>query len=141
MIESEESSQEYSQMSASALVETIDDGDESLSESIFIEHSGPSTVNIDPLESPVPSSKRKKIDPTIEMISILKDNTTCRTERREENKVLEITHNQMDDVEMFYMSMAKIAKRLPKIEEARLRQEVCRLVSDAEIKHLESESW
>lgn len=48
--------------------------------------------------------------------------------------------NRFDEIEMFYISMAKIARRLPQIEEARLRQEVCALVSNAEITYLENAS-
>lgn len=41
-----------------------------------------------------------------------------------------------DEVEMFYLSMAKIAKRLPKSKEAKLRMEICNKVSEAKLGHL-----
>jgi len=41
-----------------------------------------------------------------------------------------------DEVEMFYFSMAKIAKRLPKAKEVKLRMEICNKVSEAKLAHL-----
>jgi hypothetical protein len=39
---------------------------------------------------------------------------------------------------MFYLSMAKIAKRLPSTNEAKIRTELCDIVSEAEMKQMET---
>lgn len=75
--------------------------------------------------------KRKKSDYTGDLVQIMRENASMRKERYE--KKLSTSH---DDVEMFYLSMAKIAKRLPKSKEAKLRMEVCNKVSEAELAHL-----
>lgn len=61
----------------------------------------------------------------------MRENATMRKDRYE--KKLLTRH---DDVEMFYLSMAKIARSLPKSKEAKLRMEVCNKVSEAELAHL-----
>lgn len=53
------------------------------------------------------------------MVQIMRENALMRRERYE--KKLAIGN---DEIEMFYMSMAKIAKRLPKSKEAKLRMEI-----------------
>ncbi|XP_012280431.1 uncharacterized protein LOC105699754 [Orussus abietinus] len=41
-----------------------------------------------------------------------------------------------DETEMFYISMARTVKRLPVMDQAKIRMELCRLVSEAEIRTL-----
>lgn len=77
------------------------------------------------------SNKRKKSDYAGDLVQIMKENASMRRERYE--KKLSASH---DEVELFYISMAKIAKRLPKAKEAKLRMEVCNQVSEAELAYL-----
>jgi len=61
------------------------------------------------------------------MVEIMRANSNFRREKYEKKD---------DEVKMFYFSMAKIAKRLPKAKEAKLRMEICNKVSEAELAHL-----
>lgn len=83
------------------------------------------------LESKKETMKRKKTDHAEEMVEIMRENASTRKERYEKKQ-----SSGHDDVELFYLSMAKIAKRLPKAKEAKLRMEVCNKVSETELAHL-----
>lgn len=52
------------------------------------------------------------------------------------NILIENVSSGHGDVEIFYLSMAKVEKRLPKAEGAELRMEVCNKVSEAELAYL-----
>ncbi|KAL4142501.1 hypothetical protein QTP88_004947 [Uroleucon formosanum] len=65
------------------------------------------------------------------MVEIMRANSNFRREKYEKKAYM-----NHDEVEMFYLSMAKIAKRLPKAKEAKLRMEICNKVSEAELAHL-----
>lgn len=65
------------------------------------------------------------------MVDIMRANAILRREKYEKRAYV-----NYDEVELFYLSMAKIAKRLPKAKEAKLRMEVCNKVSEAELAHL-----
>jgi|UniRef100_A0A2S2PZS5 hypothetical protein len=65
------------------------------------------------------------------MIEIMRSNSIFRRKKYEKK-----AHMNYDEVEVFYLSMAKIAKRLPKAKEAKLHMEVCNKVSQAELAHL-----
>jgi len=75
--------------------------------------------------------KRKKPNHAGELVDILRETASIRKERYEKKQF-----SGHDDVELFYLSMAKIAKRLPKAKEAKLRMEICNKVSEAELAHL-----
>lgn len=77
------------------------------------------------------SVKRKKIDHAGEMVNIMRENAAIRKEKYEKKQ-----SSGHDDVELFYLSMAKIAKRLPKAKEAKLRMEICNKVSETQLAHL-----
>jgi hypothetical protein len=76
------------------------------------------------------SMKRKKSNCNEEMVEIMRSNATFKREKYEKNNY------NMNQVELFYLSMAKIAMSLPKAKEAKLRMEVCNKVSEAELAHL-----
>uniref|UniRef100_A0A2S2PUB2 BESS domain-containing protein n=1 Tax=Schizaphis graminum TaxID=13262 RepID=A0A2S2PUB2_SCHGA len=67
------------------------------------------------------------------MVEIMRSNAAFRREKYEKTAYNNMNH---DEVELFYLSMAKIAKRLPKAKEAKLRMEICNRVSQAELDHL-----
>lgn len=75
--------------------------------------------------------KRKKSNFNEEIVEIMRSNATFRKEKYEKKAYM-----NHDEVELFYLSMAKIAKRLPNASEAKLRMEVCNLASRAELAHL-----
>lgn len=77
------------------------------------------------------SIKKKKSDYAVDMVQIMRENSSMRKESYE--KKLSAGH---DDTELFYLSMAKIAKQLPRSKEAKLRMEVCNKVSEAELAYL-----
>jgi len=98
--------------------------------------SQPDTINNSDLEKSFESKKemamkRKKSDHAGELVNIMRENAAIRKERYEKKQ-----SSGHDDVELFYLSMAKIAKRLPKAKEAKLRMEVCNKVSETELAHL-----
>lgn len=68
------------------------------------------------------------------MFQILETNASIQKEK--DLKKLDIPN--LDSTEMFYLSMAKTVKKLPIIEQARIRMELCRLISEAEIRNLSS---
>lgn len=75
--------------------------------------------------------KRKNTYDAGEMVDILRENAYIREERYETKQ-----SSGHDDVELFYLNMAKIAKRLPIEKQAKLRMEVCNMVSETELAHL-----
>lgn len=87
---------------------------------------------------------RKKLDtntPAKEMVEILKQNASLRKQQYEEktiqqNKVHKIPSvlETMDDTDMFFLSMAKMTKKLPKVEQARIKLALSNSVLSAEIK-------
>lgn len=94
---------------------------------------------------------RKKLDtnrPAKEMVEIyiinnyiIKQNASLRKHQYEEkiiqqNKVHKIPSvlETMDDTDMFFLSMAKMTKKLPKVEQARIKLALSNLVLSAEIK-------
>jgi len=76
-------------------------------------------------------TKRKKSNYNEEIVEIMRANSNFRREKYEKKEYM-----NHDEVEMFYLGMAKIAKRLPKAKEAKLRMEICNKVSEAELAHL-----
>lgn len=86
--------------------------------------------------SPSVGSGQKRKKPTEisaeEMFQILETNASMQKEK--DLKKLDIPN--LDSTEMFYLSMAKTVKKLPIIEQARIRMELCRLISEAEIRNL-----
>ncbi|XP_050316202.1 uncharacterized protein LOC126750595 [Anthonomus grandis grandis] len=85
------------------------------------------------------SSKDISLNPTEEMVRIMKQNAEARNERR--NKInSDSPSSNLDEVDMFYLSMAKTVKRLPQREQAYIRMEFCRMVSEAEIRNLDAKS-
>jgi hypothetical protein len=87
-----------------------------------------------PTTGPVISRKRKNNDDSAKkIVEIMKANANFRKEKFEQKHAIP----QFDETDMFYLSMAKIAKRLPSTDQARSRMEVCRMVSEAEIKQME----
>ena len=75
--------------------------------------------------------KKRKTTPAQEIISIMKNNAVMRADRAAQNKKPEL-----DEVDMFYLSMAKTVKKLPQIDQAKIRMKLCQLVSEAEIRQL-----
>lgn len=81
--------------------------------------------------------KRKKSNYNEEMVEIMRPNATFRREKYEEKAYMKkFESSDLNQVELFYLSMAKIAMCLPKAKEAKLRMEVCNKVSEAELAHL-----
>ncbi|KAH0818709.1 hypothetical protein GEV33_004082 [Tenebrio molitor] len=78
--------------------------------------------------------KPKKCTPAEEMVQIMKQNAELR-----KSKILK-KQADLDDSDMFYLSMSKAAKTSPKIAQASVRMEVCKLVSEAQIRHFQHRS-
>jgi hypothetical protein len=99
------------------------------------EHEGqPALDQKQPTIGPVISRKRKNNDDSAkEIVEIMKANANFRKEKFEQKHVVP----QFDETEMFCWSMGKIAKRLPSIDQARIRMELCCMVSEAEVKQME----
>jgi hypothetical protein len=80
--------------------------------------------------------KPKKCTPAEELVQIMKQNAELR-----KSKILK-KQADLDDSDMFYLStsMSKAAKTLPKIAQASVRMKVCKLVSEAQIRHFQHRS-
>lgn len=68
----------------------------------------------------------------------MKKNADLRSQKlsqRPENNTLSSNLNETD---MFYLSMSKTVQKLPPFEQVRIRMELCRLVSEAEMSQLKS---
>uniref|UniRef100_A0A6P7FTP1 Uncharacterized protein LOC114333893 n=1 Tax=Diabrotica virgifera virgifera TaxID=50390 RepID=A0A6P7FTP1_DIAVI len=83
---------------------------------------------ISPCYSPATSLKCQ--NPAHEMVQIMKKNAENYM-KRYDNDV-----NNLDEVDMFYLSMAKTVKKLPPLEQAKIRMTLCQLVSEAEIRKI-----
>lgn len=81
----------------------------------------------------ISATNRKSQNPAHEMVQIMKRNAAIR-EKRYDNKP---PVKDLDEVDMFYLSMAKTVKRLSKLEQAKIRMTLCQLVSEAEIRSID----
>ncbi|XP_066595154.1 uncharacterized protein [Prorops nasuta] len=97
-------------------------------------HSG-LPVGIPKIESPTP--KRRKLDHPRDLTEFFKQSPEDIKDRYSESY---LTTQPYDEVDMFYLSMARTIKQLPKIEQARLRMQFCTMVSEVEIKYVASDS-
>ncbi|KAL1509242.1 hypothetical protein ABEB36_004008 [Hypothenemus hampei] len=79
------------------------------------------------------STSRKSQNPAQKMVQIMKQNASMRM-KRYENKP---ETKELDEVDMFYLSMTKTVKRLSHLEQAKIRMTLCQLVSEAEIRSIE----
>ncbi|CAH1367886.1 unnamed protein product [Tenebrio molitor] len=112
--------------------ENDDDNDEDEAEA---ETSTPPVVHIQKKQPEGPQFKHKKRTLPEEMVQIvMKQNAPLR-----KSKTLK-KQGDLDDSDMFYLSMSKVAKTLPKIAQASVRMEVCKLVSEAQIRHFQYRS-
>lgn len=60
-----------------------------------------------------------------------------RVKRRNVMKSQEKTSR--DETELFFLSISETVKRLPAVDQARIKMELCKLVYETEIRHLEAE--
>ncbi|KAL1509994.1 hypothetical protein ABEB36_004654 [Hypothenemus hampei] len=81
----------------------------------------------------IPRSK-KKLTPAEEMVQIMKNNAELRAKCARPTSE---NGNNLDETDMFYLSMSKTVKRLPQIEQAKIRMKLCQLIYEAEIKEIE----
>lgn len=88
------------------------------------------------------NSKKQRTDtPAQEMIQILKESASLRKRQYEEktiqtNQIAKIPSvlETMDETDMFFLSMSKMTKQLPKVEQARIKLALSSSVLSAEIK-------
>lgn len=86
--------------------------------------------------------KNKKVNsnnnPTIQMLEIMKENAAIRKMRREEKiikpKVPTVFEN-MDETDIFVLSMSKMTKQLPQVEQAKIKLLLSNSVLQAEIRN------
>ncbi|CAH0558953.1 unnamed protein product [Brassicogethes aeneus] len=62
----------------------------------------------------------------------MKQNAEFRREKASKKPV------ELDNSDIFYLSMSKADKKLPEIHQARIKMELCRLVTEAQIKNAQS---
>lgn len=74
--------------------------------------------------------KRKNISHDQECLSLLKQIAQRKP----------FTQNKSDETDLFFSSMAKIVKRLPRYEQAQLRMQIGSLVGNAELRHISKDS-
>ena len=75
-------------------------------------------------------NKRKRSSQSEERLQLLKQ-----IAQRNETSI----RNQLDETDHFFMSMAKIVKKLPRYEQAQLRMKISTLVGNAELQYLSRE--
>ncbi|GFR33724.1 uncharacterized protein TNCT_90631 [Trichonephila clavata] len=83
----------------------------------------------DKFESMSPK-KRKKLTDSEEQLQLLKEIAQQKA----------ASQNEPDEVDLFFGSMAKIFKRLPRKEQAELRIQITNLISNAELRSLKSDA-
>ncbi|KAB0800405.1 hypothetical protein PPYR_06145 [Photinus pyralis] len=82
-----------------------------------------------------PRAKRTK-NAADEMVSIMKKNAEQRMKKADAKE-----NSKLDESDMFYLSMSKNAKKLPEMDQAWIRLEICKLVSEAQMRHLQGQTW
>lgn len=86
--------------------------------------------------------KNKKVNsnnnPALQMLEIMKENAALRKKKREENiikpKVPTVFEN-MDETDIFFLSMSKMIKQLPQVEQAKIKLLLSNSVLQAEIRN------
>ncbi|CAG9769878.1 unnamed protein product [Ceutorhynchus assimilis] len=82
--------------------------------------------------------RKKRPNPADEIVQIMKKKLELRIQKvsqRPENSPL---LNNLNETDMFYLSMSKTVQKLPPLEQVHIRMELCRLVSEAEMSQLKS---
>lgn len=94
----------------------------------------PSVTSFQPdLKKPLPR-RNQTSNPAQEMVKIMKENAELR-KAKYQNVSKSADQSMLDETDMFYLSMAKTVKRLPPIEQATIRMQLCTMISEAEIRH------
>jgi len=85
--------------------------------------------------------KSQPITPVQQMVDILKENSALKKRRLEEKSVRSDSDSSktdfvksLDDTDMFFLSMSKMTKQLPKIEQSRIKLGLSNSVLSAEIR-------
>ncbi|GFU15337.1 BESS domain-containing protein [Nephila pilipes] len=78
--------------------------------------------------------KKEPDDENMDIMSIARRRTTFRAFKQYEQ-----TRPVHDETEMFFLSISETVKRLPAVDQARIKMEVCKLVYESEIRQLEAE--
>lgn len=79
-------------------------------------------------------------NPAQEMVKILKENAELRRSRYQKIPKSAEDQSTLDEIDMFYLSMAKTVKRLPPIEQATIRMKLCTMISEAEIRQMRTQT-
>ncbi|KAF8770338.1 uncharacterized protein LOC129989498 [Argiope bruennichi] len=76
--------------------------------------------------------KKEPEDEHMELMSMSRKRNNLRSYRQFEGPI-------RDETEMFFLSISETVKRLPAVDQARIKMEVCKLVYESEIRQLEAE--
>lgn len=86
--------------------------------------------------------KSQPITPVQQMVDILKENSALKKRRFEDESVRSDSGSSktdflqsLDDTDMFFLSMSKMTKKLPKLEQSRIKLGLSNSVLSAEIKY------
>ena len=63
-----------------------------------------------------------------QIVNVIKENSYLRQRRHEENTI-----QDMDETDMFFLSMAKMTKKLPSLEQAKIKLQLSQAVFEAQI--------
>lgn len=86
--------------------------------------------------------KNKKVNsnnnPTLQMLEIMKENAAIRKMKREEKIIkpkVPTVFDNMDETDIFFLSMSKMTKQLPQVEQAKIKLLLSNSVLQAEIRN------
>jgi len=85
-------------------------------------------------------TQKQNTTPAEQLVEILKESTALRKRQCEENKTCKITSKptsvleNLDDTDLFFLSMSKMTKQLPKLEQSQIKLALSNSVLSAEIR-------
>lgn len=85
-------------------------------------------------------TQKQNTTPAGQLVEILKESTALRKRQYEENKTCKTTSKltnvleNLDDTDLFFLSMSKMTKQLPKLEQSQIKLALSNSVLSAEIK-------
>lgn len=113
--------------------ETSESQDE---QELSVNNSTPSRNSIDLVVKKQTPTRRQTSTSAEQLVNIMKENAELRRSRYKNVPKPEGYQSTLDEIDMFFLSMARTVKRLSPIDQANIRMNMCTMISEAEIRQM-----
>lgn len=84
--------------------------------------------------------RSQTLTPSQQLVNIMKENAELRKSRYKNVPKSAGDQSTLDEIDMFFLSMAKTVKRLSPIEQATIKMKICTLISETEIRQMKGQA-